>query len=577
MIFFFASLEVFSQQNTFCNPINIDYGYTPFDVFSEQGKHRTTADPVIINFKETYYLFSTNQTGYWWSDDLLKWNFISQSFLLPRLNVINDLNAPGVFTMNDFLYIYGSSHDNSFPIFKSKNPKAGEWEVAIDSLKVGAWDPAFFYDKELNKLYLYWGSSNEFPILGTELDVETFQSDGFVKPLISLHYQDHGWERFGKYNDNTFLLPFIEGAWMTKYKNNYYLQYAAPGTEFDVYADGVYVSKNPLDGFQYQNHNPFCYKPTGFVNGAGHGATFQDNYGAFWRVVTSVISVKNNFERRIAIFPAGFDTDDVMFCNTAYGDYPQYLPNETHNHLKGNFVGWMLLNYQKPVEVSSTYGGFQPNFAVDEDIKTYWCAKTSDKGEFITTDLGEIAVINALQVNYADQDVDFMGKTLKKFHQYKIWKSNDKKHWSLLTDKSKNNKDVPHDYVELAESVEARYIKLENIQMPGGRFAISGLRVFGKSNGLIPPPVEHFTVLRSQLYKHGERWNAWLKWEINPLADGYVIYFGKSPQKLYGSIMIYAANQFFFTGMDRMDTYYFQIEAFNSAGISERSEIIQCQ
>jgi hypothetical protein len=39
--------------------------------------------------------------------------------------------------------------------------------------------------------------------------------------------------------DNTFLDPFIEGAWMTKHNNKYYLQYGAPGTEFSGYADGV--------------------------------------------------------------------------------------------------------------------------------------------------------------------------------------------------------------------------------------------------------------------------------------------------------------------------------------------------
>ena len=41
-----------AQQKTYCNPINIDYGYTPFEVFSKQGKHRATADPVIVNFQK---------------------------------------------------------------------------------------------------------------------------------------------------------------------------------------------------------------------------------------------------------------------------------------------------------------------------------------------------------------------------------------------------------------------------------------------------------------------------------------------------------------------------------------------
>ena len=51
----------------------------------------------------------------------------------------------------------------------------------------------------------------------------------------------YGWQRFGETMDNTFLDPFIEGAWMTKHKGKYYLQYGAPGTEFSGYADGVVV------------------------------------------------------------------------------------------------------------------------------------------------------------------------------------------------------------------------------------------------------------------------------------------------------------------------------------------------
>ncbi len=57
-----------SQQKTYCNPINIDYGYTPIPDFARQGKHRATADPVITYFKGKYYLFSTNQWGYWHSE-----------------------------------------------------------------------------------------------------------------------------------------------------------------------------------------------------------------------------------------------------------------------------------------------------------------------------------------------------------------------------------------------------------------------------------------------------------------------------------------------------------------------------
>lgn len=563
-----------AQQKTYANPINIDYGYTPFEVFSKQGKHRATADPVIVNFKDRLFLFSTNQEGYWHSENMLDWEFVSRKFLRDN-KYIHDLNAPAAWVMKDTLYVYGSTWESDFPIWKSTNPTKDEWEIAVDTLKVGAWDPAFHYDEDTNKLFLYWGSSNEWPLLGTEVNMKTLQSEGYVKPIVKLNPEDHGWERFGEYNDNVFLKPFIEGAWVTKHNGKYYMQYGAPATEFSGYADGVYVSNNPLEGYAYQKHNPFSYKPGGFARGAGHGSTFQDKNKNYWHVSTIFISTKNNFERRLGIWPAGFDKDDVMYSITAYGDYPTYLPeySKGKDFSKGLFTGWMLLNYNKPVRVSSTLGGYHANYAVDEDIKTYWSAKTSDKGEWLETDLGEISIVNAIQINYADQDVEFMGKTLGKFHQYKIYGSNDGKSWKLIVDKSKNKTDVPHDYVELEKPVKARYIKIENIKMPTGKFALSGLRVFGKGPGEIPGKVQNFVPLRADPKKFGERRSIWMKWQQNPLADGYVIYFGKDPEKLYGSIMVYGKNEYFFTGADRTDSYYFQIEAFNANGISPRSEV----
>lgn len=572
------SLSVFAQQRTYANPINIDYGYTPFEVFSKQGKHRATADPVIVNFKDQLFLFSTNQEGYWYSDDMLNWKFVYRKFLRDD-KYIHDLNAPAAWVMKDTLYVYGSTWESDFPIYKSTNPTKDEWEIAVDTLKVGAWDPAFHYDEDTDELYLYWGSSNEWPLMGTKINTKTMQSEGYVKPIIKLKPEDHGWERFGEYNDNVFLQPFVEGAWVTKHNGKYYMQYGAPATEFSGYADGVYVSNNPLEGYQYQSHNPFSYKPGGFARGAGHGSTFQDKYDNYWHVSTIFISTKNNFERRLGIWPSGFDKDDVMFANTAYGDYPTLLPEyaKGKDFTKGLFTGWMLLNYNKPVRVSSTLGSYHPNNAVDEDIKTYWSAKSANKGEWFETDFGAIGTVNAIQVNYADQDVEFMGKTLGKMHQYIIYSSFDGKKWKKIVDKSKNTTDVPHDYIELEKPVKARFVKIENHHMPTGKFALSGLRVFGKLEGEKPGPVQDFVPLRADPKKYGERRSIWMKWRQNPLADGYVIYFGKDPEKLYGSIMVYGKNEYFFTGADRTDTYYFQIEAFNGSGISERSTIFKSE
>ncbi|TMI90428.1 MAG: hypothetical protein E6H08_14970, partial [Bacteroidetes bacterium] len=48
LLCFFINSHLPAQQKTYCNPINIDYGYTPIPNFSGWGRHRATADPVIV-------------------------------------------------------------------------------------------------------------------------------------------------------------------------------------------------------------------------------------------------------------------------------------------------------------------------------------------------------------------------------------------------------------------------------------------------------------------------------------------------------------------------------------------------
>lgn len=559
--------NTYAQQKTYCNPINIDYGYCPIPNFTEWGKHRTSADPAIVNYKGDYYLFSTNQTGYWWSSDMLNWNFVSRPFLTEEAieqtpNKWDDLCAPAAWTMGDTLVVFGSTYSRIFPIWISTDPKNNKWEKAVEHFDIGGWDPAFFTDDD-GKLYMYNGSSNVYPLYGIELDRKTFQPIGTRKELLLTDGDRIGWHRFGEHMDNTFLKPFMEGAWMTKHDGKYYLQWGGPGTEFSHYADGYAVSDSPLGFFEHASL-PLSMKAGGFIRGAGHGATFQDRWNNYWHTSTMVINVKNNFERRIGIWPAGFDSEGNMYCNTAFGDYPHYIPTGEANHLKSQFTGWMLLNYNKPVQVSSTLGTHYANNIVDENIKTYWSAKSADKGEWLISDLGEVSTVYAIQINYADQDVEFMGKTLGKFHQYKVYSSLDGKKWDVVIDKSSNKTDVPHDYVELEKPIKARYLKLENIHMPTGKFAISGFRVFGFGAGEKPAPVEQFMVLRTETDKR----SAWLKWKPVEGAYAYNIYIGIEPDKLYSSVMVHNTNEYYYAGMDRTKPYYFAIEAINENGTS---------
>ena len=575
--FLFFSNASNAQQNTYCNPINIDYGYTPIPNFSNWGRHRATADPVVVNYKNDYYLFSTNQWGYWWSSDMLNWKFINKKFLRPWNEGYDELCAPAIGIIGDTMLVFGSTYTNKFTIWMSTNPKANEWKPLVDSFALGGWDPSFFTDDD-GRFYMYNGSSNKWPFYGIELNRKTMEPYGTRKEMYVLEPWRYGWQRFGEHMDNTFLDPFIEGSHMTKHNGKYYLQYGAPGTEFSGYADGLLVGANPLGPFEAQS-DPLSIKLGGYVRGAGHGATFNDNFGNYWHISTTVVSVKNTFERRLGIWPAGFDDDGAMWCNTTFGDYPHYIPQPGIKARYGQegkspyFTGWMLLNYNKPVQVSSTLGGYEPNNAVDEITKTYWSAQTGNKGEWIQTDLGNISTVNAIQINYADQDVEQnrLGKWNGQYHQYKMYYSVDGKKWNVLVDKSNNKTDIPHEYVQLPKPVQARFIKLENIQMPTGKFAISGLRVFGNGNGPKPASVQGFIVLRTDKDKR----SAFIKWRPEDDAFAYNIFYGTHPEKLYTSIMVHSNNEDWMKAMDSQKPYYYCIEAVNENGVSERSKVIK--
>ena len=552
-----------TPEKTYCNPVNLDYGYTPIPDFTQWGRHRATADPVIVNYKGDFYLFSTNQWGYWWSSDMLSWKFMPRKFLRSWNKGYDELCAPAVGIIGDTMIVFGSTYTRNFSIWMSTNPKANQWKPLVDSFDIGGWDPAFFTDDD-GRLYMYNGSSNAYPIYGIELNRATMQPIGTRKELYLLQPWRFGWQRFGEHMDNTFLDPFIEGSWMTKHGGKYYLQYGAPGTEFSGYADGVVVGEGPLGPFDKPQSDPFSFHPGGFARGAGHGSTFTGKEGRYWHISTITIAVKNSFERRLGIWPAGFDKDGVMYMDAAFGDYPHYVPS-------GRFTAWMLLNYKKPVLVSSTLSPAHPaNDAVDEDIRTYWSAATGDKGEWIQSDLGNLSTVYAVQINYADQDAGFLGKQTDIYHQYRLLGSTDQRHWRVLIDKSDNHTDVPHDYVQLAEPAGIRYIRLENIHMPTGKFAISGLRAFGKGTGPLPDTVRDLIVLRTEKDKR----SAWLKWGPVTNAYAYNIYLGTEPDKLYTCIMVYDANDYWYKGMDKEKTYYFKIEAVNENGVASSSRVI---
>jgi xylan 1,4-beta-xylosidase len=557
-----------THQKTYCNPMDINYRYN-FEQLNENISYRSGADPVIVNHKGEYYLFVTISGGWWHSKDLLHWNYI-----VPDKWPMEDMCAPAAMSVRDTLYLFQSTFLQR-PIFISKEPEKGKlifynrWLPQLPK-DIGPWDPALFFDDEKDHWYMYWGSSNTYPMFGAELDKKknlTYKST--YQPMLKLHPELHGWERFGRNHMDT-IRPFMEGAWMTKYKKKYYLQYAAPGTEYNVYANGTYVGDDPLGPFTYAPYNPISYKPGGFVTGAGHGNTFQDNFGNYWNTGTPWVAVNWNFERRIAMFPAGFDKDDQLFSNTRFGDLPHFLPTKKWNNKDELFTGWMLLNYKKPVTTSSQLENFSPGNIADENPRTFWVAQSKKKGEWLSIDLGKEMELRAFQINYTDYKSNIFYNDTSVYIQYKMYASADGKNWSVIHDQSLVKEDHPNAYIELPQPVKARYVKFENVYVPTPHLAISDIRLFGHGLGKTPEKVKGLNVVRET-----DQRNAQITWQPVKGAVGYNVLWGIAPDKLYQTYQVWAEEgaKLDLRALTIGQSYFFAVEAFNESGVAPASEV----
>ncbi|MBS1875296.1 MAG: family 43 glycosylhydrolase [Acidobacteria bacterium] len=541
------------KPRTFANPINIDYRFMP-----DPPSRREAADPVMLLFRDEYYLFASKSGGYWRSSDMVDWKFVKPTGL-PI-----EAYAPAVMEYRGALYYTACN----IGLYKTSDPANGRWEYIGKPFDVG--DPDLFADED-GRVYLYYGLSYNGAISGMELDPNNgFRRIGDPWACFRSNYAQHGWERRG--DDNLGAMtgpifqegPWIEGAWMTKHDGVYYLQYASPGTEVRTYADGVYVGKSPRGPFSYVQSSPFSHKPTGFIPAAGHSATFVDKHGRYWHIATMRISVKHMFERRLGIFPAEFDKDGELRVNTLFGDYPQLIPSERKDGVN-NLAGWMLLSYGKAASASTSLDGHAPRDSVDEDVRTYWSARTVDAGEWLAVDLGKPSRIEAVQVNFAEHESTALGRAPGLFHQYRLESSTDGKTWTMLADRSANRADTPHDYLQLTESVLARHVRITNVHMPGGGpFSIRDLRVFGSVTGKSPGAPPKFEAHRDS----SDRRNAVVRWEMLRDADGYVVRYGVSPEKLYHNLEIRGAKEVALHDLNIGTPYYFTVDAFNESGVT---------
>ena len=592
---------------TYCNPLDLPYRYQHMNEQGRRYAFREGADPTLVYFKGTYYLFVSMSAGFFYSDDLLHWSFHAD----PDLEIYD--YAPDVREIDGALYFCASSRSKNCPILRSADPLHEKFEQVAAPFPF--WDPDLFLDED-GRLYLYWGCKNTEPLWGIELNCETLEPIGEPVPLITGDPDHLGYERPGEngvvkkednimyrslspmFNQKTQMLdippdlaaqtgytiadltkiflsigqPYIEGAFMTRHDGKYYLQYACPATQYNTYADGVYVGQSPLGPFTRQAANPFSAVTGGFITGAGHGSTIADKHGNFWHAATMRISVNHDFERRVGLFPAGFDADGVLYCNQNFASYPHRIPEGRFDPASWQ-PEWMLLSYAKPAFASSTAAGSDPALAVDENIRTWWSAADAFPGQWLAVDLGRVMDVRAVQVNLADQDVavefppESYGDDRHSRHieleprisHYTIEASGDGEHWTVLETVAK---ECSNGYYEYENGVTARYIRVVGGALPYGQaLRIAGLRVFGHGGGAKPVPAKASAERRGDL-------DAVVRWEPIPDAQGCNIRYGTAPDKLYLSHLVYGASEAALSTLTAGQTYYIAVDSFNENGVT---------
>jgi xylan 1,4-beta-xylosidase len=533
-----------SRQATYCNPVDLPYRFR-----LEAPSRREAADPTIMTYRGEYWLFPSKSGGYWHSRDLAHWEFI-QATGYP----VEDY-APTVVVIGNKVYLAAGWTPK---LYVADDLLAGQWTEAADFART-YYDPDLFLDDD-GKLYVYYNIHGSTILHVTQLDIQNgFREIRSEDLPVSRNPNDRGWEIRGDFNELTETGPAIEGAWMNKHDGKYYLQYAAPGTEFKTYGDGVLVGDSPMGQFTYAAYSPFSFKPTGFIAGAGHSSTFAGLDGRLWHVATMTISVRHTFERRLGIFPTGFTKNGELVTDTYLGDYPHYLGGNR------GLVGWMLLSRKKVVTASSAEENHEPDKAVDEEVRTWWSAKTGNAGEWLQIDLQTEERIDAVQINFADEGSTALGRSAD-VYKYRLEVSMDAKHWKTVVDHQEKGRDSPHDYEVLPQAVKVRYVRLENIHSPNGAsFSVSDLRVFGTAGGLSPGRVSGVEALRDA----ADPRRVTVKWKPEEGAEFYVVRLGVSPNLLTQNYQIYDGRTTAEIRSLNVDVgYSVTVDAVNESGIT---------
>ncbi len=469
-----------NYEKTFINPIalhNYPHGLRLDKEPAEQRPHiieyREFADISVLWDDNKWYAFGSGGMVFW-TEDYKNW------YRHDAKLTTEEIGAPTIAKYKDKYYCTA----NGTKVYVADSPLGpyepiGNFKLPNGESLIVA-DPMIFPDDD-GRVYLYYGCG--IGIHGVELDPNDLTQFLCEPKFFFAHNtKEHLWERMGADNeDGSF--SWVEGGWMFKRGDTYYLTYTAPNTEFPTYAMGAYKSKSPMGPWEYMQTSPFITKRHGTFKGAGHGSIAKGPNDTVWTFYTGVIAYATFVERFVGMQPLGFDENGDIIPTVA-DDNPQWLPGVKENPHLDNNAGLVPMTHFRTYTVSSEAPGRTGIYALDESALSWWQPASDDKEPTLTVDTiiykGKpemMAYAARIAWRYVGMNV-LQGK-LPVPIKYKIEVLDLNDNWVCVLDKTNNTDDLYFDY-QILKPTYAKKVRLVITDKGPFDIGVIDFSVYGK-------------------------------------------------------------------------------------------------
>jgi xylan 1,4-beta-xylosidase len=431
------------------------------------------ADPTLVRFGDTYYLFATTDgvrlasgdPQVWISKDFVHW--YNQAIDIPY-SILTNIWAPDMVQGPDGRYyyfhgnceagcnIYGYVSDT--PVGPWTNI-AGENKPVIPVALVGnlpSLDQHYFFDDD-GSLYAYFGTW-----------ISSFNGMGWAKidPTDMMTILDKGQVPMDQ------LPEIFEAPFMMKKNDKYIMMYSSGSCHDHTYRVQYAYADSPTGPFTFGENNPILEtSEDGTVHGPGHHSVFthEGTHYIVYHRHDNPFSTGGMF-RQTAIDELVFENDSTIRKVVPTHRGVGYL-EEPENPLPPNlaFGATASASSHYHLETFTQDYIYHPRYAVDHNNGTMWRSATNDMPHYLSLDLGR-------KINLRRVMTHFEFATF--YYQYLIEYSADGESWHVYADRTANRQ-VGSPMIDDGD-VEARFLRLTvtATEKPGMFAAIWEMKVY---------------------------------------------------------------------------------------------------